>query len=261
MQREDVEINLAEAALLIARTEYPLLDLGGQLDHLDRLAARVPGRLDTSFPENTRALNELLFEVEGFSGDEEEYDDPRNSYLNEVLSRKKGIPITLSVVYIEVASRRGMPVVGVGFPGHFLVKYLTEAGEVFIDPFHRGAILSREECAERLKAQFGEEAELRPEYLAASTPKQILARMLSNLKGSYFRRRQFSRILTLIEMALAIDPASRQEFRDRGMVHFLMKRYAEAQSDFTTYLSLSPTGDLDAGEVLKAIHRIRAMMN
>jgi regulator of sirC expression with transglutaminase-like and TPR domain len=261
MQCEDVEINLAEAALLIARTEYPQLDLRGQLDHLDRLAARVRTRPDSSFPENIRALNELLFEVEGFSGDEEEYDDPRNSYLNEVLARKKGIPITLSVVYIEVASRRGIPVVGIGFPGHFLVKYLAEAGEVFIDPFHQGAILSREDCAARLKAQFGEEAELRPEYLAASTPKQVLARMLSNLKGSYFRRRQFSKILPVIELALGIDPASRQELRDRGMVHFLMKRYAQAQSDFTAYLRLSPQDDPDAGEVLKAIHRIRAMMN
>ncbi|PYV09839.1 MAG: hypothetical protein DMG23_09595, partial [Acidobacteria bacterium] len=118
--------------------------------------------------ENVEALNKVLFEEESFSGNEEEYDDPRNSYLNDVLESKKGIPITLSLVYTEVARRKSLPVVGVGFPGHFLVKYLTGVGEILIDPYHRGTVINREDCIARLKTHFGEEAELRPEFLEAS---------------------------------------------------------------------------------------------
>jgi regulator of sirC expression with transglutaminase-like and TPR domain len=122
-------------------------------------------------------------------------------------------------------------------------------------------ILSRQSCVERLKAHFGEEVELKPEYLRASTPKQTLARMLNNLKGSYFRRKNYSKVLTMIEMALAIDPGSRQEVHDRGMIYLLMERYREAMADFNAYLRLAPPGDAQSQEVQRAIHRIRALMN
>lgn len=259
--QEDDEVDLAVAALLIARTEYPSLDIAANLQRLDRLAAEVrAGPTQPPF-ENVEALNKVLFEEENFSGNEEEYDDPRNSYLNDVLESKKGIPITLSLVYTEVARRKSLPVVGVGFPGHFLVKYLTVAGEILIDPYHRGTVISREDCIARLKTHFGEEAELRPEFLEASTHKQILARMLNNLKGSYFRRRNFSKVLTMVELALAIDPGSRHDVRDRGMVYFLMGRHREALGDLKAYLSLSPPDDPQAREVKQALTRIRAMMN
>lgn len=261
MEREDQEINLAEAALLIARTEYPDLDLAEQLERLDRLASEVNAGPGHPPGENVRAMNEVLFEIENFSGNDDEYDDPRNSYLNLVLERKKGIPITLSVVYMEVARRRALPVVGVGFPGHFLVKYLTEPEALIIDPYYRGALLSRKDCAERLKTHFGEESELKPEYLAASTNKQILARMLNNLKGSYFRRGQYWKVLTMIELAFAIDPGSRQDLRDRGMVYLAMQRYREALADFKTYLELSPAQDPQAQEVRQMVHRIRGLIN
>jgi regulator of sirC expression with transglutaminase-like and TPR domain len=276
LDREDNEINLAEAALMIARTEYPNLDVPAQLHRLDRMASQV--RLDVCAPAlgNIEALNAYLFEKEQFVGNEEEYDDPRNSFLNDVLDRKKGIPITLSLVYTEVARRHGLPVVGVGFPGHFLVKYMVTpradaksrvlpeeilADEILVDPYRRGAVLTREDCATLLKAHFGQEAELQPQFLAASAPQEILARMLNNLKGSYFRRQNFSKVLTMIELALAIDPASARDVRDRGMVYFAMKRYRAALADFKAYLSLSPREDPDVQEVLQAIHRIRAAMN
>ncbi len=261
VQRPDSEINLAEGALLIARTEYPELDTASELARLDRLADHVPA--DPAYPPltNIQALNGILFEKENFSGNEEEYDDPRNSYLNQVLDRKKGIPITLSLIYTEVARRLGLPLAGVGFPGHFLVKYPTGSGEILIDPYNRGAILSRQDCAERLKAHWGEEAELKPEYLQASTPRQILARMLNNLKGSYFRRRNYPKVLTMVDLALAVDPGSRHEIHDRGMVYFLMKRYREARTDFNTYLTLAPPGDAQVKEVRQALHHIRALMN
>jgi regulator of sirC expression with transglutaminase-like and TPR domain len=261
MRADDDQINLAEASLLIARTEYPDLDVAAQLRRLDALAEGALA--DPSFPPlaNIQALNELLFEKVGLGGNEDEYDDPRNSFLNEVLDRKKGLPITLSVIYMEVARRHGLPVVGVGFPGHFLVKYLTGSGEFLLDPYRRGAFVSGEEAAERLKLQFGPEAELRPAHLATATTKQILARMLNNLKGSYFRRKNYGRVLMMIELALAVDPGSRQEVRDRGMVYFLLNRYEEARADFNAYLSLSPGEGPDTEEVRKALHRIRSLYN
>ncbi len=261
MERADEHIRLDEAALLIARTEYPHLDTGTQIAHLDRLAARADCHAQRPPPENIAKLNELLFGQENFSGNDEDYDDPRNSYLNDVLERKKGIPITLSLVYLEVARRRGLPILGVGFPGHFLVKYLSGSGEILLDPYNRGITVTREDCLERLKTHFGEEAELKPQYLAASTPKQILARMLNNLKGSYFRRRQYTKVLNMIELALSIEPQSRQEIHDRGMVHFLLKQYAEAAADFKTCLSLAPPGDVQTKELSLMQHRIRGMLN
>jgi regulator of sirC expression with transglutaminase-like and TPR domain len=259
--RPTEEIHLDEGALLLARTEYPALDLPAQLARLDALAARVKCDPRRSPQANIASLNHLLFEVENFTGNEEEYDDPRNSFLNDVLDRKKGIPITLSLIYLEVARRCGLPVVGVGFPGHFLAKYLAASGEILLDPYDRGAILSIRDCEEKLKAQFGEEAELLPTFLEASSTKQILTRMLNNLKGSYFRRNDFAKVLLMIEMALAVDPASRQEIHDRGMVYFLLRRYAEAKADLRAYLGISPSDDPQVRNARTILHRIRALHN
>jgi regulator of sirC expression with transglutaminase-like and TPR domain len=261
MQRAEEEFNLDEAALLIARTEYPHLNVPDQLARLDALAFRLHCDLTRPAIEIIESMNKLLFEKEQFRGNEEEYDDPRNSYLNDVLDRKLGIPISLSLIYIEVARRRDLPVIGVSFPGHFLVKYRTDHNEILIDPYHQGRILARHDCKELLKAQFGDEAELKPEYFAVSTKKQILARMLNNLKGSYVRRHDFTRVLTLIQLALGVDPESSQQLHDRGMIYFLMRRYQEAQADFKTYLSLIPRDHPQAVEVAQLLHRIRGMMN
>jgi regulator of sirC expression with transglutaminase-like and TPR domain len=261
MQRAEEEFNLDEAALLIARTEYPHLNVPDQLGRLDALAFRFLCDLSRPAIEIIESMNKLLFEKEQFRGNEEEYDDPRNSYLNDVLDRKLGIPISLSLIYMEVARRRGLPVMGVSFPGHFLVKYRTGHNEILIDPYRRGRILTRQDCKELLKAQFGDEAELKPEHFAASTKKQILARMLNNLKGSYVRRHDFTRVLTVIQLALGVEPESSQELHDRGMIYFLMRRYQEAQADFKTYLNLTPRGNPQAVEVAQVLHRIRGMMN
>lgn len=261
MERNDGAIDLAQAALLIACTEYPELDVASQVERFDRLAAQTRTDPARSAAANIAALNELLFEKEKFAGNESEYDDPRNSYLNDVLDRKLGIPITLSLIYAEVARRLRLPVIGVGFPGHFLVKYLTASDEILIDPFNRGAILTEHDCEERLRAQYGPEKKFKPEYLAASTPKQILARMLNNLKGSYFRRQNFPKVLTMVELSLAIDPASRQDIRDRGIVYYMLRRYPQALADLRTYLALSPPNDPEIKDALKVIHSIRAGMN
>jgi regulator of sirC expression with transglutaminase-like and TPR domain len=261
MRRDSEKIRLDEAALLIARTEYPQLDPAPYLTRLDELAVRLELDSLASPRAGIQAINELLFEREGFTGNEEHYDDPRNSFLNDVLERKKGIPITLSVVYLEVARRRQLPLAGISFPSHFLVKYITSSGDLIIDPFNRGAILSREDCAERLRANFGADAELRPEHLLPASHKQILARMLNNLKGCFFRRNQYQRVLGMIEMALAIEPKSAHDVRDRGMVHFAMRSYQQALADFRAYLDVSPADDPNRANVLQAIHRIRGLLN
>lgn len=255
------EIHLDVAALLLARTEYPALDVSVQLARLDALAARAQCDPGLSPHANIAGLNQLLFEVEKFAANEKEADDPRNSYLNDVLDRKVGIPITLSLVYQEVSRRCGLPIVGVGFPGHFLAKYLAASGEIILDPYQRGAILSLKDCEERLKTQFGEEAEFRPAFLEVSSTKQTLTRMLNNLKGSFFRRKDFVKVLMMIEMAMAVDPDSRQEFHDRGMIYFLLRRYGEAMADLQAYINKSPLDDLQVRDVRTMIHRIRAMHN
>jgi regulator of sirC expression with transglutaminase-like and TPR domain len=261
MARPAEEIRLDEAALLLARTEYPALDLPAQLARLDALAARAECGPGLAPHVNIAGLNRLLFEEEKFAGNEKEYEDPRNSYLNDVMDRKLGIPITLALVYQEVARRCGLPVVGVGFPGHFLAKYVAPSGDILLDPYHGGAILSLQDCEERLKAQFGEEAEFRPSFLVVSSTKQTLTRMLNNLKGAFFRRKEFAKVLMMIEMALAVDPASRQEVHDRGMIYFLIRRYGEAMADLRTYLKQSPPDDPQVREVQTMMHRIRAMHN
>ena len=258
---QDEQINLAESALAIAATEYYELDPEPWIEALDRLAARVQAGPELSPLANIAAINKVLFEEENFCGNREEYDDPRNSFLNDVLDRKKGTPITLSLVYTEVARRKGLPITGVGFPGHFLVKHPGPPAEIVIDPFNRGTILSHADCSALLKDSFGPEAELKPEYFAAATKKQILARMLNNLKGSYFRRNNYPKVLAMIELALATGEDVVSNVRDRGMVYFAMRRYSDAVTQLKIYLRLAEEEDPEVQEVLVMLGRIKGMMN
>lgn len=261
LECKDEQVNLAEAALAIAATEYAGLDPAPWLASLDRLAARVEAGPELSTLTNIAAINKVLFEEESFCGNDEEYDDPRNSFLNDVLERKKGIPITLSLIYTEVARRKGLTLVGVGFPGHFLVKHPGPPTEILIDPYHQGNILATGDCAALLKAHFGSEAELKPEYLTASTRKQILARMLNNLKGSYFRRNNYPKVLKMIELALATGVDVLSNLRDRGMVYFAMRRYTDAAKELKTYLAIGAKDDPEVRQVLQVLGQIKAMMN
>lgn len=259
--RPDSQINLADAALAIAATEYPSLDPAVWTAELDRLAARAEAGPERSPLANIAALNKLLFEEEKFAGNVDEYDDPRNSFLNDVLQRKKGIPITLSLVYTEVARRKGLPLAGVGFPGHFLVKHPGPPTEILVDPYNRGAILAPADCLALLQQHFGPQTELKPEYLAASSHRQILARMLNNLKGSYYRRNNYPRVLSMIELALATGEDIPSNVRDRGMVYFAMRRYTDAARELKTYLTMAGKDDPEVREVLVMLGRVKGMMN
>jgi regulator of sirC expression with transglutaminase-like and TPR domain len=232
-------IPLAEAALWIAAEEYPSLDVEAYLDRLDEMAEDVRPRLRTRRTEEMLArFNDFLFRELGFRGNTDSYEDPRNSFLNEVLDRRTGIPITLSLVYTEVGSRVGLPLVGVGFPGHFLVKWGARPG-VLIDPFF-GKVISREECAERLRANHGPHAQLDERMLAPATPREILVRMLRNLKHNYLAVGDLERTLGAVDRIIAVSPDEASELRDRGILYFRLECFAAALRDFERYLSLAP---------------------
>lgn len=259
------DFDLAEAALLIAQEEQPDLDVAAYLQRLDALAAQVRAQApDPPTPAATLAqLNKLLFEEEQLSGNATDYYDPRNSFLNEVLDRKIGIPITLSVIYMEVGRRLGMNIFGVGFPGHFLVKYSGPDGEVILDPFHGGVTLSREQLAQKLREMYGERNPFLtqiPQLLAPASKREILVRMLRNLKGVYLQKNDFPRALNAIDRIVLVDPTIATEFRDRGAIHQRLGRLQAAAQDFRRYLQMAPQAP-DAQAIRGMLVRTTAQLN
>ena len=248
-------IPLAEAALWIAAEEHPALDVEEYLDRLDELAERARRRI-APYPSAERIVrfNHFLFRELGLAGDSANYDDPRNSFLNEVLDRKLGIPITLALVYTEIGARIGLPVVGVGFPGHFLVRWMGER-EALIDPFF-GKLITREQCAAKLRSIYGPEAEMDDRLLAPATPREILARMLRNLKVNYLGRGDLARALSAVDRILIVTPDDAGELRDRGSLYFRLECFAAALADFERYLALAP-GDAMAEEIRSRLPELR----
>jgi len=258
-------LDLAEAALLIAQEEHPALDIPAYLRRLDELATAVRTRLPgSSTPrEVLHALNIHLFREEGFHGNTEAYYTPANSFLNEVLDQKIGIPITLSVLYIEVGRRLGVSLVGVGFPGHFLVKYTGPEGDVILDPFLGGIELDHEQLAQKLRTMYGENNPFLtqiPQLLAAASKKEILVRMLRNLKGIYLQQNDFQRALSILDRILLVAPDLAAEIRDRGGVHQRLGHLQAALQDFRRYLQLAPTAE-DAEAVRVVMQRMTAQLN
>ena len=253
-------IPLAEAALAVAEEEYPRLDAGRYLAALDELAGAVAARLPPrrTAADALRAMRAVLFEERGFRGNEERYYDPRNSFLNEVLDRRLGIPITLSILYIEVAARVGVTVQGVAFPGHFLVRCSAGGTEVFIDPFHGGEVLSADECVARLKARAPARAEFDPRHLEPVGPRHILGRLLHNLKRIYVETSDDLRALWVVDRLLLLSPDDLVETRDRGLVLARLGHAAPAQRDLAAYLAAAPeASDREAVEGLLAQLRAR----
>ena len=259
------QLDLAEAALLIAKEEQPDLDIEVYLRRLDELAAAVRGRLSDSptVDDIILNLNIQLYREEGLRGNTSAYYDPANSFLNEVLDRKTGIPITLSVIYIEVARRLGLPLVGVGFPGHFLVKHVGPDGEKVLDPFLGGIELDQQQLTAKLQTMYGENnpyIAMIPQLLSAASKKEILIRMLRNLKGVYLQKNDFQRGLSVIDRILLIAPDMAMEIRDRGSVHHRLGHLQAAVQDFQRYLQLAPNAE-DAEAVRTMIRRMTAQLN
>lgn len=257
VSRDDEEIDLAEAALLIAAEEYPALDVALYLIKLDSFGdlARERAADARNASDVIAALNATLFDQLGFRGNRENYYDPRNSYLNAVIDRRTGIPITLTVVYIEVARRIGFPVSGVGLPFHFIAKHESEAGDLFIDPFNAGRVLGLAGCAELATRMSGGKLNLRPEHLERATNKQILTRMLANLLGVNSAG-DHRRALAAIERMLLINPDSTPHIRDRGLLLAAVGDVAEATQELERYLELAPAAP-DADDIRKQIRSVR----
>jgi regulator of sirC expression with transglutaminase-like and TPR domain len=248
--------DLAVAALLIARVEYPELDAGRYVAQLDVLGAEARRRLSAAVPPSdtphdvdadryaqVAAFNTYLFDELGFAGNEADYGDPRNSFLNEVIDRRTGIPIALSLLYMEIARRAGLPVEGVNFPGHFLLRCrarreLPHAADLIIDPFHGGALLSRDLLARQSGSR----------RLPRATKPQILSRMLTNLKRVYVRMQSFPQARSVADLLIAIDPSAITELRDRGLLAYHLKDFSAALRDLQSYLKLIPSGKQDEEE-------------
>ena len=253
----DTSGNLAQAALLIARIEYPRLDPEPYLAMLDSMgeAARCAIERhsedtgDTTPASCVQALNTYLFEDLGFVGNRKQYEDPRNSCLNEVLERRTGIPITISVVYMEVARRAGLPVDGVNFPGHFLVRCCEGKPRVgaglIIDPFHGGTLLTEHECRLLLQRHVGDELAFSKSLLASATRSQVVSRMLLNLKRLYVHMRSFPQAREVTEMLLALTPSALNELRDRGLLAYHLNDFTAALRDLQAYLKLASMSELD----------------
>jgi regulator of sirC expression with transglutaminase-like and TPR domain len=236
----DASVDLAEASLIIACGEYPGLDVPRYLERLDEMGREVRGRLPGGGTAGIDCLNAYLFGEVGFHGNVEDYYDPRNSFLNDVMDRRTGIPITLSTLYIEVARRAGLGVSGVGLPGHFLVRAEAAGRAVLVDPFHGGALLSEADCQKRLDRVFEGRVRLEPDMLAPCPRKGILARMLRNLKVIYVKADDYARALRTIDLLLRLDPLSAEDLRDRGLLHAAYGCYGLAASDLEACLALAP---------------------
>ena len=255
------QFSLAEACLLIAQDEYPALDVAACIAKLDAMAATVRGRLaEDAFPEQkVAALNFHLFNELRFSGNTDAYYDPRNSYLNEVLERRTGIPITLSIVYLEVGRRIGLRLQGVSFPGHFLVKLRLKKGELVLDPFTGGEPRSESDLRSRLEQALTPESPRQLDldrYLAPATPRDIVARVLRNLKGIYTKDGKLERALAVMQRLLLVLPESAEELRDRGLIYAQLECFRPAVADLQSYLRRSPEA-ADASDIHAKVVELR----
>lgn len=259
--------DLAAPAFLVARIEYPKLDAGPYLDRLNvmgdaafHFVAKDPGH-DAPIAARIDAVNRYLFGELGFSGNREQYDDPRNSCLNEVMDRKKGIPITMALIYIEVARRAGLRAEGINFPGHFLVRVMpdlhgsgTREG-LIIDPFHGGAILNEADCRQLLN-RVGEGSAFEPALLARATRRQVLVRMLNNLKRLYVKMHSFPQARATTDVLLALQPSSLADLKDRGLLAYNMNDFGHALRDFEEYLKLARLSEQDDDDDRKETEQV-----
>ncbi len=251
------DLDLGLGALLIACTDSPDVDIDGVLLNLDRMASAASGRStsDGNELQQLNAVTDLLFSVIGLAGNRDDYYDPRNSYVNHVLERRLGIPITLSLVCIEVGRRAGIPIVGIGMPGHFLIRHRDEPN-FFVDCFNGGLLLSQDECGALMREAAGDAVRLEAYHLDPVTPREILARILRNLKAIYWDREEFDRCIIIIGALMAVLPDHPEEQRDRGVVHLKAGNHDQSAEDFAAYIEAAPDAE-DIDTVRNALSRLR----
>lgn len=242
ISQEEGDIDLAGAALMVAKEEYPQLPAGRYLGQLDLLAEEVRDRLDDETAELV-VLHELLgvlYNRRGFRGNREAYYDPRNSFLNDVLDRRLGIPLTLGIVVLEVGWRLGLPLEGVNFPGHFLVRFRGDAIDLLIDPYDSGTVRFEDEAQTLLDRVYGGMVRVQDSFLKRSTKREMLVRLLVNLKSLYLNVNDHERALGAVERIQLIRPISPMEIRDKGVILARLGRKNEALEQLEAYLTVAP---------------------
>ncbi len=256
----DKLINLAEAALCIAQEEYPDLDPSPCFQILDEIATRVRNRLPEGYYplRLIQCINQCLYDELRFRGNTTDYYDPCNSFLNDVLDRRVGIPITLALVYMEVAKRIGLPMVGVGMPGHFLIRPTIADMEIYVDAFHRGEVLFAQDCRDRLHQIYQQPIpqERLASLLEDVSSRRFLARMLTNLKLIYLNRNELEKSLAAVERILLLFPEIPTEVRDRGILYYHLDRWQESRQDLEVYLAKVPRAE-DRTEVQRLLERMK----
>ncbi len=259
----EAALDVAHAALLIAAEEQPGLDVEAYRARLLALGIEARARVAARPDAPLTAFNHFLFVEQGFAGNQEYYNDPRNSLLSQVLERRTGIPLTLSIVYMNVGRRAGLEVEGVGLPGHFIVRVGVPGDSLggvtrtaLVDPYH-GTLLDEEDCQQRIDAAYGGQVPLADEHLRAFTAREILVRLLRNLKGNYAQLKRYRRALAVVERILLLDPAAIEERRDRAQLLAHLGRYAEAVRDAQAYLLVAPDAP-DATRVREQLKQLQA---
>ena len=260
-QTSGTELPLAEGALLIAAEEYPTLDIAQYVTALDRLADEARSRVSSVSdpPAAARALCEFLFKEAGFHGDTQHYGDPKNSLLNDVLDRRRGVPITLAVVHLDVVWRLRIPMYGVGMPSHFLVGCETKAEPLFIDAFH-GVVLTEAGCAQLFERIVGGSIPFRKDYLAPTPARYILVRILRNLKGIFVEKEDLDRTAAAVERILLLAPDLAEDVRDLGLIRYRQGKLVEARGLLEQYLRSTPKDSSDRTAVEKHLLQVRELL-
>jgi regulator of sirC expression with transglutaminase-like and TPR domain len=260
--RPEPLLDLVEASLVIDLEEDPRLDVDRHLSDVQAWSDAVRRRLEGSrdVERIVATINRLLFDEEGFLGAADDYYDPRSALLSEALDRHAGLPITLSILYIELSRRAGIEAAGVALPGRFLVKFTGSFGVIVVDPFDGGRILSTAELQKILDGMYGGGVQLREHHLRSFTPRQILARELAQLKAAYLAQRDLTRAAASIDRLLILDARDAYEVRDRAALAMQMHAYAQAMELFERYLVLMPSAD-DRSRVREQIQYLRAWLD
>lgn len=259
VRRPEPEIDLARAGLLVAKEEYPQLPVDRYLGWLDQLAEEVKDRLDDESAPLVvlQGVLHTLFQRQGLRGNREAYYDPRNSFLNDVLDRRLGIPLSLGIVLLEVGWRLDLPLEGVDFPHHFLVRFRGDAVELLVDPFDGGTLRFQDEAQELLDRVYGGMVRLRDEFLVTATRRAMLVRMLRNLKGLYMKAHDTRRALAAVERILLLRPDLPGERRAGGMLLARLGRADEAVEHLRAYLEAAP-GATDGDRIRNLVRRLDA---
>lgn len=246
LRQPDHQMNLAEGALMVARLEYPEMDIDTYMLKIRRLADDVRDTLpdNPNAAETLTQLNNVLFHDKGFEGNSEHYYDPKNSFLNDVLERRLGIPVSLSILYMELGKELGLPLAGISFPGHFLVKLEIDDGAIILDPYYGGISLSEEDLDERLQEFYGDKLKKSHSYglLATSSNKDIITRLLRNLRNLYMDEEKFEKALSMANYMVNLDDDKADAIKARGSIYDKLECSVPAVKDYKRYLKLNADG-------------------